>query len=284
MLSKSASSESEQAVERAFDTLAPAYSAIELRKRSREIHRFIQWISPRRTDRVLDLASGPAVIARSMARSVRHIIALDLSLRMLNSARAGKPLACDVSLVCGTSERLPLKPASCDLVTCAYSFATFRHPLVVLREVARVLVPSGRVALMEVVAPESLKERRRLNRLEGMRSGFFTEIRSHDQLMRLFDRAGLQLESEQFHRRLQRASDWLRLSPAAKKPKRTKRLGRALVKAVREGKSGLRARRGPEVEFYYQTVWWTFRLKPSRRNHSLYVPPAEPGRSAEAGG
>lgn len=260
-MSRRGTAEAEYAIEHAFDRLAPAYTAIELRKRARDTRRFIQWISPRPGDRVLDLASGPAVIARSLADVARHIVALDLSSQMLNSAREGRPLAPNISLVCGTIERLPLETASCDLVTCAYSFANFRQALVVLREVARVLAPSGRVALMEVMAPENLEERRRLNRLEAMRTSVFTRVRSYRQLVGLFERAGLHLESAQFHRRLRRGSDWLRLSPAAARPGGAKDLSRALARAVREGKSGLRPAHGPKADFYYQTAWLTFRLK-----------------------
>jgi ubiquinone/menaquinone biosynthesis C-methylase UbiE len=260
-LSRRAIAESDRAVEHAFDRLAPAYTAIELRKRARETRRFIQWISPRASDRVLDLATGPALIARPLAAVARHIVALDLSFRMLNSARERRPLAPNISLVCGTTEHLPLHMASCDLVTCGYSFANFRRPLGVLREVTRVLAPSGRVALMEVVAPENPAGRRRLNRLEAMRARMFTRLRSYRQLVRLFERSGFSLESAQLHRRLRRSSDWLRLSPAAARPRRAGDLGRALVQAVREGKSGLRPVRGTEVEFYYQTAWLTFRRK-----------------------
>ena len=260
-MNRRGANEAEHAIEHAFDRLAPAYTAIELRKRARETRRFIQWISPRASHRVLDLASGPAVIARSLAGVARHIVALDLSFRMLNSARERRPLAPNVSLVCGTIERLPLAAGCCDLVTCAYSFANFRRPLVALREAARILAPSGRVALMEVMAPENPQERRHFNRLEAMRTRMFTRLRSYHQLVGLFEKAGFRLESAQFHRRLRRGSDWLRLSPTAAGPRRAKDLGHALARAVREGKSGLRPARGPKVSFYYQTAWLTFRLR-----------------------
>ena len=248
------------ATQQDFDALAPTYRAIELHKRSPETDRFLRWVRPRPEGWALDIASGPAVIAKSLARLSKRVLAFDMSLGMLDSGRLQADLPSNLLLVRGKAERLPFADGSFDLITCAYSFANFRRPLRVLREATRVLLPFGRVALIEVMASEDRLQRRRLNQLEALRSRFFTHIRSYSQYVTLFRRAGLKLESSELHDSPQSASDWVRLSPEAAKPDQATQLGKLLRTALGNDEAGVRADPTHSDGFYYQTAWFLFRL------------------------
>jgi demethylmenaquinone methyltransferase/2-methoxy-6-polyprenyl-1,4-benzoquinol methylase len=113
----------------------------------------IEVARPRRGERVLDVASGSADLARAMARRVAphgEVWVTDLNLRMLERGRdrlldAGilAPLVqCD-------AERLPFPPASFDCVTVGFGLRNVTRKEAALEEMARTLKPGGRLVVLE---------------------------------------------------------------------------------------------------------------------------------------
>ena len=240
--------------------MARAYAATELPKRSPEVEAFIDWVCPKTRDRAVDVASGPATIARFMARRVRFACALDLSHAMLCQAIPSAKSARNLLLTAGNVERLPFRDASFDLVTCAYSFAVFRDLPLVLRECARVMKPAGRMGLIDVVAPEDPHKCACLNRLEAMRSDFHTRIPTYSECLQFFRNSGLTVVSSRSRRAPQKMTDWLRLSPVAADACRARELRQALLDSISGDQAGLHPRReGREVHFEYQTAWFLLR-------------------------
>lgn len=93
--------------------------------------------------RVLDLASGPGLLARDAAVVVGPtglVVASDIS---------GGQLACcpDLARVSADGERLPFAAASFDRVLCGLGLMFFPDEDAALAEVHRVLRPAGRLAL-----------------------------------------------------------------------------------------------------------------------------------------
>jgi SAM-dependent methyltransferase len=100
------------------------------------------------TETVLDLACGPGIYTRPLARCVRagRVFGLDLSLPMLRHAarRAQEEDIGNVTFVRGTALRLPFPAEHFDLVNCCGALHLFPDVGRVLAEVARVLRPGGR--------------------------------------------------------------------------------------------------------------------------------------------
>jgi ubiquinone/menaquinone biosynthesis C-methylase UbiE len=247
-------------VKRGFDDLARAYAASEPPKRNREIERFVQWISPREADYALDVASGPATVARVLAASVKRVVALDISHSMLQEACRFESLPAGLFRTAGDALHLPFRNATFDLLTCTYAFANIHAVAIMLSEAARVVTPAGRIAFMDVVAPEDPSQCGQLNRLEAMRSEFYTRIRTTSECVDLFRDSGLTLIRSERQRATQRMTDWLRLSPAAADPERARQLRQALLDSIEGDKAGLDPRReGDEVEFQYHAAWFLLR-------------------------
>jgi SAM-dependent methyltransferase len=163
-------------------------------------------------------------------------------------------------LTVGDVEQLPYASKSFQLVVCSYAFANFSDPLKVLREFIRVLDDKGRIAILEVVAPEDSAIRSRLNLIEGLRGDCYTRILDRSQFTELFRVAGLRLESSQFHRRYQNWREWLRLSPAAADPKRAHLLRETLIQSSEQGGDGLIKRREDgEIMLRHETAWFLLR-------------------------
>jgi demethylmenaquinone methyltransferase/2-methoxy-6-polyprenyl-1,4-benzoquinol methylase len=98
---------------------------------------------------VLDLACGTGDLSRLAARQGYRVIGADLSAGMLAANHASSPL---VEADCS---RLPFPDGAFDGLVCGYALRNFTDLEVALAEMARVLRPGGRLAVLEVDAPSS---------------------------------------------------------------------------------------------------------------------------------
>jgi demethylmenaquinone methyltransferase / 2-methoxy-6-polyprenyl-1,4-benzoquinol methylase len=97
---------------------------------------------------VLDVATGTGNLASAAQRAGLDVVGVDLSLGMLQAATSGAPvLQCDVV-------ELPFADGIADGVVCGYALRNFTDLAGSLAEMARVLRPGGRVALLEVGDPD----------------------------------------------------------------------------------------------------------------------------------
>jgi SAM-dependent methyltransferase len=96
--------------------------------------------------RVLEVGCGAAQCARWLATEGARVVAFDLSIAQLSHALLlGSRTGVEVPLVQADAERLPFATGSFDLVCSAYGALPFVADAgAVMREVARVLQPSGR--------------------------------------------------------------------------------------------------------------------------------------------
>jgi demethylmenaquinone methyltransferase/2-methoxy-6-polyprenyl-1,4-benzoquinol methylase len=113
--------------------------------------------------RVLDLACGTGDIALMTATKGARAIGLDLTPRMIELARAkagASPGGGEVRWMVGDMGRLPIAPASVDLVTTGYGLRNVPDLTAALAEIARVLRPGGLLGALDFDKPESPALRR----------------------------------------------------------------------------------------------------------------------------
>src|SRR3954454_1069953 len=105
-------------------------------------------------DAVLDVACGPGNFTRSFARAAGEdgvVVGLDASATMLERAvREGVPG--NVAYVRGDATRLPFADETFDAVCCFAALYLIADPLRAIDEIARVLKPGGRVAILTSVS------------------------------------------------------------------------------------------------------------------------------------
>ena len=111
-----------------------------------------EWLGERTRGRVLEVAIGTG-------RNLPHypadttIAGIELSPAMLAIARQrAAGLGRDADLQEGDAERLPFADASFDTVVCALSLCTIPNPAAAIGEMNRVLVPAGRLLLLDHIA------------------------------------------------------------------------------------------------------------------------------------
>jgi len=103
-------------------------------------------------DAVLDVASGTGDFAQIARERGAAVVSLDFAREMLRmQAARSEPGA----LIQGDAARMPLADGSVTVIVCGFALRNFASIEPVLREMARVLRPGGRVGLLEVSEPRS---------------------------------------------------------------------------------------------------------------------------------
>jgi demethylmenaquinone methyltransferase/2-methoxy-6-polyprenyl-1,4-benzoquinol methylase len=145
-----------------FDAIAPRYDLLNhllsagLDKRWR--NQAIDALGLRQGARVVDLCTGTADLAvAAVHRSGgAHVLGIDFSSEMLryglSKVRDGG-LASSIRLVRGDAACLPVADSSCDAVTIGFGIRNVAEPDKALAEIARVLRPGGRLAILEFGQP-----------------------------------------------------------------------------------------------------------------------------------
>lgn len=109
-------------------------------------------IEARPTDRVLDVATGTGMVAQALHdRYGCAVVGVDQSADMLAVARTRDGVY--ETIVEGRAEALPFPDAAFDHLTFTYLLRYVDDPAATMRELARVVKPGGRVAMVEFGLP-----------------------------------------------------------------------------------------------------------------------------------
>ncbi len=142
-----------QAVRDMFDAIAPRYDLVNrimtFRLDVRWRRKAVRLLALPPGSTVIDLAAGTGDLCVDLRRAGQHPIAFDLSYGMLAADRSGSPRAQADIL------RLPLPGSSVDGATCGFALRNLVDLPAFFAELARVVRPGGRIALLDVGVPHN---------------------------------------------------------------------------------------------------------------------------------
>jgi ubiquinone/menaquinone biosynthesis C-methylase UbiE len=169
-----------------FSTAAPITNADALRM-------IVEAARPGPDDTVLDVACGGGIVVCAFAPYVRRAIGIDVTPAMLDEAQrlaAEKGLA-NVQWRRGDVNSLPFEDGGFTIVVTRFSVHHFPDPAAVLREMARVCAPGGRLVVVDMYASEDPAKAAEFNRLERLRDPSHMRSLTLAELIALFGEAGL---------------------------------------------------------------------------------------------
>lgn len=142
-----------RAVRAMFDTIAPRYDLVNrimtFRLDVRWRRRAVRTLALPPGSRVIDLAAGTGDLCIDLRRAGLAPLSIDLSYGMLANDRSGEPrVQADIL-------RLPFPHASVDGVTCGFALRNLVDLETFFAELARVVRPGGRIALLDVGIPHN---------------------------------------------------------------------------------------------------------------------------------
>lgn len=150
--------------ERLFSSIAPTYDklnhwlsmGVDRTWRRRSLKRIVDRSRPQR---ILDVACGTGDYSIAIAQHAHpdtKVLGFDLTEAMLEVMREKVDrlgLAHQITTQQGNCERMPFADNSFDCVTIAFGIRNFEHREEALQEIRRVLVPGGRLVILELSMP-----------------------------------------------------------------------------------------------------------------------------------
>jgi len=137
-----------------FDRIAPRYDVlnrlIAFRLDQRWRRAVVRAATISAQDRVIDLACGTGDLSELAVRTGARVVGVDFAGNMLAGAHRRRISA---AFVQADAERLPLPPHWATVVVSGFALRNFVSIPAVLAEAARVLLPGGRLVLLEVDTP-----------------------------------------------------------------------------------------------------------------------------------
>jgi ubiquinone/menaquinone biosynthesis C-methylase UbiE len=144
-------------VKEQFGLNAAAYVTSTIHSKGYSLERLVKLVDAHSDWIILDVATGTGHTALEFAPLVRQVIASDLTYEMLLTAKgeATKRKLTNIELVTADAEHLPIASGLFDLVLCRIAAHHFPDIYGFLDECARVLRPSGLLAIVDNIIPNA---------------------------------------------------------------------------------------------------------------------------------
>lgn len=198
-------------VQKQFTSTAEAFSKHARRDTPEVLAEKVEFARTQAGDIALDVACGPGAFVLALAARVRFARGVDLTEAMLRQAREfqRERAISNVAFDQGEAEQLPYPDGAFDLVSCQCSIHHVPKPELVLKEMIRVLKPTGRLMIIDTLGPESDAKFELHHRIERMRDPSHTESLRWTAFRSMFDRHGLRIVDEKVRRRQRSFNQWM---------------------------------------------------------------------------
>lgn len=175
-----------------FGPNAEKYLHSTVHKNPADLKRLEDLLQPKKSDVLLDIATGGGHVAYHFAPLVSQVIALDISPEMLLVVeREAQRLGLNVLVTrLGDAHNLPLPDESVSLVTNRVAAHHFRDKDLSSSEVYRVLKPGGKYAIMDTSVPNDPALDAEINEIELLRDPSHVRNSSPAEWRKLLETAG----------------------------------------------------------------------------------------------
>jgi ubiquinone/menaquinone biosynthesis C-methylase UbiE len=227
-----------------FTRTADVFADYVLKERVFEAERLLRLVAPTGSERSLDVACGPATLARIFAPRVRSIAGLDLTPAMLERARkeAAAGNLSNFSLIRGNLLQLPFAGGSFDLVVTSYSIHHLPDAVTAIREVARILKRGGKFGLLDIIVSEDPAVAKAYNDIEIARDSSHTRALPVSEFEKLLASCGLRILSREIVDHPRTFDQWMRTAGSKRGDPEYEATRKLLEASISGDAAGLRAK------------------------------------------
>jgi ubiquinone/menaquinone biosynthesis C-methylase UbiE len=179
-----------------FTRFAKSYVTSKTHAKGEDLNRLLEIARPQPDWIVLDIATGGGHTALKFAPFVAHVIATDITPRILAVAEAfivEKGIV-NITFELADAENLPFEDTTFDLVTCRIAPHHFVDCLCFVRQGSRVLKRGGVLLVQDHVLPENEQSARYVDAFERLRDPSHNRAFSETEWVGFFQAAELQVE------------------------------------------------------------------------------------------
>ncbi len=239
-------------VEEEFTRQAQTFDAYAPKADDRVEDRFGDALGKAAKGVILDLACGPGVVTAAVARGAKKAVGFDVTPAMLEKARkrCAEAGLTNVEFKQGNAEALPFADASFDGVVTRLAIHHFADPGLVLREVARVLRPGGRLVVVDVVVSEDAAEAALQNAIENLRDPSHLRMLPATGLDALVAASGFEILDRSAWVKSREFEEWMGIADDGLRTQSLRVVARALAEEGRSAGMGLAIKDGKTVFFH----------------------------------
>lgn len=199
-------------IDREFGRQAESFNASAVANADELLRALVERAQPQPDERWLDAACGPGIIARRFATVAGSVHGVDVTARMIQTARAEATAAGldNVSFEVADATATGLPAASFDGAVTRFSVHHIPVASRLFDELARVVRPGGTIVVLDQVADDDPEDRSWSQEVERLRDPSHWISLSPAAMRSLGERAGLTLRSEQRFGFELDFDDWLR--------------------------------------------------------------------------
>lgn len=215
--------------------------------------RFVAALGDAAKGTVLDVAAGPGVISAAVARHASSVTVFDATEAMIAKARARCEAAGlgNVDFRIGDAHHLPFADDAFDGVVSRLAVHHFADPGRAIREMARVLKPGGVLVIADVTVSDVKTDADLQNAIETLRDPSHVAMLPAEQLVRIFEDAGLQAVTTEIWAKEREFEEWMAIVNNASRVRPLKTIAAALAEAGRDAGMGL-ALNGTRITFFHR--------------------------------
>lgn len=194
-----------------FGRSAEAYVVSPGHAHGDDLARLVELAALRPTDHALDVSTGGGHTALALAPHVARVTASDLTPAMLAAARRHLTAqrVTNVDFVVADAEHLPFLDASYDVVTVRIAPHHYADAARAVREMARVLVPGGRLVIVDNIAPDDPALDALVNDWERRRDPSHVRAYTVAEWQGFVAAAGLRIETVETGQKAHPFQDWV---------------------------------------------------------------------------
>ncbi|RUA17141.1 MAG: SAM-dependent methyltransferase [Clostridia bacterium] len=198
-------------VQKQFGDNAERYVSSRVHAQGTSLTQMVRLAQPQPHWLVLDVATGGGHAALAIARQVHSVVALDVTLPMLQAARAfthaqGQH---NISWVQADGATLPFGENLFDLITCRVALHHFPDQAAAIKEWARCLKPGGRLMLVDNIGPQDKEANAYINAFEKLRDPSHGHLFPLATLTSFLENAGLQVFTSSYLRKPMLFYPWM---------------------------------------------------------------------------